>query len=123
MHDMMHMHGAVLARSLPHRDVGEEEIILHPRMGDHCVVTRNGPTDLSTKMVEDCLAWRVLGDELESFIAGSDRRPVAATRRKIARWSGSAARSPRTGRYRASLSAVRICSTQEVPAAGRKGMP
>ena len=120
------MAGAVVVRSLPHRDVRGAEIILHPCIGGHCLVTRNGPTDdLSTKMVEDyCPAWRVIDDEQHGgvkrnvdslhttplcgeaifqkniflssfFIAGSDRRPVAATR-KIARWSRSAARSPDT---------------------------
>ena len=47
------MRGAELPRRLPHRDVGRVEIILHPRMGGQCVVPRNGPAYLGTKVVED----------------------------------------------------------------------
>ena len=54
-------------RRLPHRNVGKVEIILHPRMGCHCVVPRNGPVYLGTKGVEDGPAWRVLDDELVQF--------------------------------------------------------
>ena len=58
------MRGAELPRRLPHRDVGRVEIILHPRMGGHCVVPRNGPAYLGTNVVKDGPAWRVLDNEL-----------------------------------------------------------
>ncbi len=61
------MHGAELPRHLPHRNVGRAEIILHPRMGGHCVVPRNGPAYLVAKVVENGPAWRVLDDELEQL--------------------------------------------------------
>jgi hypothetical protein len=50
------------ARHLPQRNVGRAKIILHPRMGGHCVVPRNGPAYLGTIMVEDGPAWRFLDD-------------------------------------------------------------
>jgi hypothetical protein len=46
------MRGAELPRHLLHRNVGEE-IILHPRMGGHCVVPHNGPACYSAKVVEN----------------------------------------------------------------------
>jgi hypothetical protein len=58
---------AELTRYLPHRIVGGAEIILQPCMGGYRVVARNGPTDLSTKMVKNGTAWRVLDDELEQL--------------------------------------------------------
>ena len=62
------MHGAELPRHLPHRNVGRAaEIILHPRVGGHCVVPRNDPAYLGAIMVEDGPAWRVLDDELEQL--------------------------------------------------------
>ena len=61
------MRGAELPRHLPHRNVGRAEIILHPRMGGHCVVPRNGPAYLGAKVVENGPAWRVLDDELEQL--------------------------------------------------------
>jgi hypothetical protein len=61
------MRGAELLRHLPHRNVGRAEIILHPRMGGHCVVPRNGPAYLGTIVVEDGPAWRVLDDELDQL--------------------------------------------------------
>ncbi len=61
------MRGAELPRHLPHRYVGRAEIILHSRMGGHCVVPRNGPAYLGTKVVENGPAWRVLDDELEQL--------------------------------------------------------
>ncbi len=61
------IYGAKLPRHLPHRNVGRAEIILHPRMGGHCVVPRNGPAYLGAKVVENEPAWRVLDDELEQF--------------------------------------------------------
>ena len=61
------MRGAELLRHLPHRNVGRAEIILHPRMGGHCVVPRNGPAYLGAKVVENGPAWRVLDDELEQL--------------------------------------------------------
>jgi hypothetical protein len=54
-------------RYLPHRDVGEAEIILHPCMGGYRIVARNGPTDLSTKMANNGPTWRILDDELEQL--------------------------------------------------------
>ena len=36
-------------------------------MGGHRVVARNGPTNLSTKMVKNGPAWRVLDDEFEQI--------------------------------------------------------
>ena len=36
-------------------------------MGGHRVVARNNPTDLSTKIVKNGPAWRVLDDELEQL--------------------------------------------------------
>jgi hypothetical protein len=54
------MRGAKLPRHLPHRNVGRAEIILHPRMGGHCVVPRNGPAYLGAKVIENGPAWRVL---------------------------------------------------------------
>ncbi len=57
-----------MPRRLPHRDVGRAEIILHPRMGGHCVVPRNGPAYLGTIVVEDGPAGlRVLDDELDQL--------------------------------------------------------
>ena len=54
--------------------MGRAEIILHPRMGGHCVVTRNGPAYyLGTEMVEDGPAGgRVFffDDELEQLHGG-----------------------------------------------------
>ncbi len=61
------MRGAKLPRQLPHRNVGRAEIILHPRMGGHCVVPRNGPAYLGAKVVENEPAWRVLDDELDQL--------------------------------------------------------
>ena len=62
------MRGAELPRRLPHRNVGRAEIILHPRMGGHCVVPRNnGPAYLGTKVVKDGPAGRVLDDELDQL--------------------------------------------------------
>ena len=57
------MHGTELPRRLPHRGVGRAEIVLHPRMGGHCVVPRNGPAYLGTKVVKYGPAWRVLDDD------------------------------------------------------------
>ena len=64
-----HMHGAeLITRYLLHRDVGGSGIILHPRMGGHRIVTRNGPAELlTTKMVEDGPARRVFDDELKQL--------------------------------------------------------
>ncbi len=61
------MRGAELPRYLPHRNVGRAEIILHPRMGGHCVVPHNGPAYPGAKVVENGPAWRVLDDELEQL--------------------------------------------------------
>ncbi len=61
------MHRAKLPRHLPHRNVGRAEIILHPRMGGHCVVPRNGPAYLGAKVVENGPAWRDLDDEVEQL--------------------------------------------------------
>ena len=44
--------------------------MLHPRMGGHCVVTRNGPADLSTEKVQNRAACRVFDDELEQLHGG-----------------------------------------------------
>ena len=48
-------------------EMWEEGIILHPRMGGHCVVPRNGTAYLGAKVVENGPAWRVLDDELEQL--------------------------------------------------------
>ena len=62
------MRRAEFTRYLPHRDVGEAEIILHPRMSGYRVVARNdGLTDLSTKMANNGPTWRILDDELEQL--------------------------------------------------------
>jgi hypothetical protein len=75
------MRGAELLRHLPHRNVGRAEIILHPRMGGHCVVPRNCPAYLGAKVVENGPAWRVLDDELEQL----HRRIGQASSGKIAK--------------------------------------
>ncbi len=51
-----------MPRPLRHQKVGRAEIILHPR---HCIVPRNVPGYLVTKVVEDGPAWRVFDDELD----------------------------------------------------------
>ena len=58
------MRGALLPRPLCHQNVGRAEIILHSR---HCVVLRNVPGYLGTKVVEDGPAWRVFDDELDQL--------------------------------------------------------
>ena len=72
--------------------MGRAEIILYPRMGGHCVVTRNIPTDLSTKMVENPPALRVFDDEFEKLhrrigqaTGGCDEKDskVVRVRRKV----------------------------------------
>ena len=80
------MRGAELPRRLPHRNVGVgAEIILHPRMGGHCVAPRNGPAYLGTKVVKDGLAWRVLDDELDQLHRRIDQ---ASKDGKVIRVSG-----------------------------------
>jgi hypothetical protein len=61
------MRGVELPRRLPHRNVERAEIILHPCMGGHCVVPRNDPAYLGTKVVKDGPAWRVLDDEFDQL--------------------------------------------------------
>ena len=94
------MRGEELSRRLPHhRNVERAEIILHPRMGGHCVVPHNnGPAYLGTEMVEDGPAGRVFDDELNKQLhggVGQASHPAASTK-KMTRWSGSFAKSPRT---------------------------
>ena len=67
--------GAELPHASPtYRNVGRgaEIIILHSRMGGHCVVTHNDPAYLGAEMVEDGPAGgRVfLDDELEQLHGG-----------------------------------------------------
>ncbi len=57
-----------MKQNYPAGSLGRAEIILHPRMGGHCVVPRNGPAYLGLKVVEDGPAWRVLDDERDHRI-------------------------------------------------------
>ena len=118
------MHGAELTRFLPHQDVGGADIILHPCKGGHCIVVPpNGPGYLNTKVVEYSPALRVLDDELEELhgrigqaSGGFDEKDGLVIRIVFEE-------VPRTGRYRACLSAVRICWTQETPGVAGMGTP
>jgi hypothetical protein len=112
------MRGAELPRRLPNRDVGRAEIILHPRMGGHCVVPRNGPAYLGTKVVKDGPDWRVLDDKFDQL-----HRRIGQASGGFHKEDGKVIRVsseiPEDGPI---PSYLRICWTQETPAVGRIGL-